>query len=102
MYKRQDQAQHWAGQLRFSNRNKKNLIQLVQYQNRPLPQDRIGLRLLISELPDLVVEWIQLQQGLNRLTPQQAARLIAASEEIRGQDCLTLKQLAVNMSLIHI
>lgn len=91
-----DQAQHWAGQLRFSNRNKKNLIQLVQYQNRPLPQDRIGLRLLISELPDLVVEWIQLQQGLNRLTPQQAARLIAASEEIRGQDCLTLKQLAVN------
>ncbi len=36
------------------------------------------------------------QQALNRLTPEQAAHLIAASEEIRGHDCLTLKQLAIN------
>ena len=91
-----DQAQHWTGQLKFSNQHKKNLIQLVRYQNHPIPQDRVSLRLLIHELPDRFGEWIQLQQALNRLTSEQAARLIAASEEIRGHDCLTLKQLAIN------
>ena len=62
-----------------ANQNKKNLIQLVRYQNHTIPQDRVSLRLLIHELPDRVGEWIQLQQALNRLTPEQAAHLIAAS-----------------------
>lgn len=91
-----DQAQHWARQLKFSKHNRKSLTQLVQNQNRPLPKNRIDLRRLICELPDLGVEWIQFQQALCRISAKQAGQLITAIEKIQSSDCLTLKQLAVN------
>lgn len=91
-----DQAQRWSRQLKLSNHDRKRLIQLVQNQNRPLPKNRIDLRRLICALPDLSVEWIQLQQALCRLSVKQAGQWIAAIEEIQNSDCLTLKQLAIN------
>lgn len=91
-----DQAQRWSRQLKLSKHDRKSLTQLVQNQNRPLPKNRIDLRRLIYELPDLSTEWIQLQQALRRLSAKQAGQWIAAIEEIQSSDCLTLKQLAVN------
>ena len=89
------QAHLFACTLKFSNQEKRNLIQLVQNQDRELKKDPVCLRKLLHDLPDIAYELIQFQYACGKLDEQEKEELCTAVEISRETECYSLKQLAV-------
>ena len=90
------QAQLFASTLKFSNQEKKNLIQLVHNQNRKLKEDPVCIRKLLHDLPDIALEIVQLQYACGKLDTDEKDRLCHVVILFRETECYSLKQLAVN------
>ena len=90
------QAHQFACQLKFSNQQKKNLIQLIHHQNRSLSCDKVCIRQLLHDIPDIAYELVQLQYACGKLDENQQQSLLSALQIGMENECYSLKQLAVN------
>ena len=92
----EQQAQLFASTLKFSNQDKKNLIQLVHNQDRQLHCDPVCIRELLHDLPDIAFELVQFRYACGKLEESEKEKLLEVLEISRETECYSLKQLAVN------